>query len=76
MGILVVQDSSDLHTRAQKSKVPGLLGMNVINQCYNELFQQHGSSLFQVPSVQSAGEAWNQAFMNTINLTVCHLQDV
>lgn len=69
MGVLVVQDSSDPFTRTQKSKVLGLLGMNVISQCYNELFQQHGSSLFQAPSVQLAGEAWNQAF------TECHQFD-
>lgn len=69
MGILVVQDSSDPYTKTQKSKVPGLLGMNVISQCYNELFQQHGSALFQVPTVQAAGDAWKQAF------TECHQWD-
>ncbi|KAK0134254.1 Retrovirus-related Pol polyprotein from transposon opus [Merluccius polli] len=69
MGVLVVRDSSDLHTRTQKSRVPGLLGMNVISQCYNELFLQHGSALFQAPLVKSAGEAWKQAF------TQCHQLD-
>lgn len=62
MGVLVVQDSTDPYTKTQKSKVPGLLGMNVINQCYDALFQQHGSGLFQAPTVQVAGDAWKQAF--------------
>ncbi|KAL7851957.1 hypothetical protein SRHO_G00177420 [Serrasalmus rhombeus] len=66
MGVLVVRDSSDLSFRQQKAKVPGLLGMNVINKCYSDLFSQHGFALFQSPFIQSAGEPWRQA------LTECH----
>lgn len=62
IGVLVVQNSSITYTKFQKSKVPGLLGMNVISQCYDELFQQHGSTLFHAPLVRSAGKAWKQAF--------------
>lgn len=69
MGVLVVRDSTDQYTRVQKANTPGLLGMNIISQCYSELFQQHGSALFQAPSVQTAGEVWQQAF------TECHQLD-
>ncbi|XP_049333689.1 uncharacterized protein LOC125801279 [Astyanax mexicanus] len=62
MGVLVVRDPSDPHTRVQKSKVPGLLGMNVISPCYSEIFQQHGSSLFQTTLLQSKRNAWRQVF--------------
>uniref|UniRef100_A0A3B1JJS8 Gypsy retrotransposon integrase-like protein 1 n=1 Tax=Astyanax mexicanus TaxID=7994 RepID=A0A3B1JJS8_ASTMX len=69
MGVLVVRDPIDPHSKAQKARVPGLLGMNVISQCYRELFQQHGSALFQTPSLQSAGDVWRQA------LKECHQLD-
>lgn len=34
--------------------VPGVLGMNVISKCYQELFGQHGPTLFDLPSVSTA----------------------
>ncbi|XP_028292970.1 uncharacterized protein K02A2.6-like [Gouania willdenowi] len=45
-------------------KVPGILGMNVIRECYNELFQQHGPSLFELPVVTGAASPWFNAFQH------------
>lgn len=39
---------------AGPSKVPTVLGMNVIWKCYQELFGQHGSALFSLGSVTEA----------------------
>lgn len=43
-GILVVRDPPD----NTPSQVPGVLGMNVIQKCYHELFILHGSALFEL----------------------------
>lgn len=59
-GILVVKDPLDVGARQRKESVPGLLGMNVLSSCYDELFRQHGAALFHSPSVQTAGEVWQQ----------------
>ena len=49
-GVLVVRDPpGDMLAR-----VPGVLGMNVISKCYEELFGQHGPTLFDLPSVSAA----------------------
>ena len=48
-GILVVKDPP-----GASSVVPGVLGMNVISRCYQELFGLHGSSLFSLPLVVQA----------------------
>lgn len=48
-GILVVKDPP-----GAVSSVPGILGMNVIRRCYQELFGMHGPSLFDLPSVSQA----------------------
>lgn len=61
MGILVVKDSIDPNTQTYKQTVPGLLGMNVIRHCYQELFIDHGSSLFQSSVVRQAGKVWRRA---------------
>ncbi|TWW73446.1 hypothetical protein D4764_15G0008400, partial [Takifugu flavidus] len=42
-GILVVKDPPGA------SSSPGILGMNVIRRCYQELFGVFGSSLFESP---------------------------
>ncbi len=34
---------------AQKQKVPAVLGMNIIRECYVNLLNDHGAELFQVP---------------------------
>ncbi|XP_076847994.1 uncharacterized protein LOC143493459 [Brachyhypopomus gauderio] len=49
-GVLVVRDPPG----GMANKVPGVLGMNVISKCYQELFGQHGPTLFDLPSVSAA----------------------
>lgn len=58
-GILVVRDPP---SKLPQPKVPGILGMNVIRECYNELFQQHGPSLFELPFVTETFSPWLNAF--------------
>lgn len=54
-GILVVKDPPG------QGGVRGVLGMNVIKECYQQLFSQHGSNLFNLPEVQQASIALQQA---------------
>lgn len=61
MGILVVKDSPDPHIQRRKNAVPGLLGMNIISSCYDELFHEHGNRLFCAPVVNQAGKEWKSA---------------
>lgn len=61
MGILVVRDPIDPLTRQQKQAVPGLLGMNVIQSCYQELFATLPSTLAQ-PSRGGDSKTWQQVF--------------
>lgn len=50
-GILVVKDPA-----GAEPSVPGILGMNVIHRCYQQLFGSHGRSFFDLPAVtQSPG---------------------
>lgn len=49
-GILVVRDPPG----GLSSQVPGVLGMNIISKCYQELFGQHGPSLFDMPFISEA----------------------
>ncbi|KAK0141252.1 hypothetical protein N1851_021767 [Merluccius polli] len=58
-GILVVKDPP-----SGISKVPGVLGMNVLSKCYREFFEQHGQSLFEVPSLTQAPTSLLQAFQH------------
>lgn len=62
-GWLVVKDPPGQLTHPL---VPGVLGMNVIRECYAELFGQHGSSLFDLPPVVHASPTWRHA------LQYCH----
>lgn len=48
-GILVVKDTPSLQS---KTNTPGVLGMNIISECYDLLFSQHGTSLFSLPCIQ------------------------
>ena len=48
-GILVVKDPPETVT-----SVPGILGMNIIKRCYQDLFGAYGRSLFETPSVLQA----------------------
>ena len=61
IGVLVVRDALDATTRQQKISVPGLLGMNAISPCYQELFKEHGQDLFHCPPVQTAENGWKRA---------------
>ncbi|KAL0148953.1 hypothetical protein M9458_055757 [Cirrhinus mrigala] len=60
-GVLIVKDPPGTTTR-----VSGILGMDVIRECYNELFGQYGSALFETSLVQHAPNSWQQA------LQTCH----
>lgn len=60
-GILVVHDAPDPHMKSQKAVIPGVLGMNVITGFYHELFEQHGSNLFDTLPVQAAAPGWRRA---------------
>ncbi|CAI5686070.1 unnamed protein product [Oreochromis niloticus] len=60
-GVLVVRDPPQGTMSA-----PGVLGMNVIRECYHELFAQHGSSFFNCPPVVQAPILIQQA------LQQCH----
>ncbi|XP_049332461.1 retrovirus-related Pol polyprotein from transposon opus [Astyanax mexicanus] len=62
-GWLVVKD---LPGQSTSTVVPGVLGMNVIRECYRELFGQHGPALFDLPPVVHASPPWQQA------LQYCH----
>ncbi|KAL6484142.1 hypothetical protein MHYP_G00061870 [Metynnis hypsauchen] len=55
MGILVTKASHNSDVHGSKVSIPGLLGMNIISQCYQELFMQHGPALFQSSAVQRTG---------------------
>ncbi|KAK0134422.1 hypothetical protein N1851_030008 [Merluccius polli] len=57
-GILVVKDPPS----GLNSKVPGVLGMNILSKCYQEFFEQYGQSLFEVPSLTQAPTSLLQAF--------------
>ncbi len=59
-GVLVVRDPPG-GTGAQ---VPGILGMNVLSRCYQELFGQHGLALFDAPSVSEASKPVFQALQH------------
>lgn len=39
--------------------------MNVIKGFYKELFQKHGSSLFDIPSVQDSAPEWRQVLRHS-----------
>lgn len=49
-GVLVVKDPPG----GMHSQVPGVLGMNIIRKCYQELFGQYGANLFNSPPVSTA----------------------
>lgn len=61
MGILVVKDSPDPNVQRCKNAVPGLLGMNIISSCYNDIFQEHGNHVLSAPVVNQAGKEWETA---------------
>ncbi len=56
-GVLVVADPPG----GLCAQVPGVLGINVIRRCYQELFGQHGHALFRLPAVSQAPNVMVQA---------------
>lgn len=60
-GILIVKDPENGPLKDRKLITPGILGMNVIGECYQVLFEQHGSQLFHSPPVKSAAPAARRA---------------
>lgn len=60
-GVLIVKDSPGTPTQ-----VSGILGMNVIRECYHDLLGQYGRTLFETALVQHAPNSWQQA------LQKCH----
>ncbi|XP_062844567.1 retrovirus-related Pol polyprotein from transposon 412 [Trichomycterus rosablanca] len=65
-GVLVVRDPLG----GMAAKIPGVLGMNVISRCYQELFGQHGPTLFDLPSVSTAPQPVVRALQH------CHQAEV
>ncbi|KAI2653682.1 Retrovirus-related Pol polyprotein [Labeo rohita] len=59
-GILVVKDPPG----GMCAEVPGVLGMNVLSRCYQELFGQHGQALFNSPPVVEAPSFVMQALQH------------
>lgn len=59
-GVLVVKDPPG----SLNSKVPGVLGMNVLSKCYRELFGQFGRSLFEAPPLCQAPTPLLHAFQH------------
>ncbi|KAL0198417.1 hypothetical protein M9458_006957, partial [Cirrhinus mrigala] len=59
-GILVVRDPPG----GMCAEVPGVLGMNVLSRCYQELFGQHGQALFNSPPVVEAPSFVMQALQH------------
>ncbi|KAL2102439.1 hypothetical protein ACEWY4_001607 [Coilia grayii] len=70
-GVLVVKDPP-----GGPPGVPGVIGMNVISRCYQELFGAHGSALFLSPSVfQAPGpviEALQRCHLATVQAPRAH----
>lgn len=56
-GVLVVMDPVNVTLQNRKAVTPGLLGMNILSECYRVLFEQHGPQLFHSPPVKSVGPA-------------------
>ncbi|KAK0145448.1 hypothetical protein N1851_015636 [Merluccius polli] len=50
-------------------RVPGVMGMNVIRKCYQELFVQHGLALFELSSVTQAPRPVTQALQKCHQVT-------
>lgn len=57
--VLVVKDTP---CASQSRTVPGLLGINVIIECYRELFAQQGEALFASLAATQTGACWEPVF--------------
>ncbi|KAJ8003957.1 hypothetical protein DPEC_G00153790 [Dallia pectoralis] len=60
-GVLVVKDPVGLMAVARKVAVPGLLGMNVIKECYELLIPRDGPTMVPV-SMAQGDPGWRAAF--------------
>lgn len=65
-GVLVVRDPPG----GAGGHVPGVLGMNVLGRCYQELFGQHGTSLFDLPAVSQAPSPVTRALQHCSKVSV------
>lgn len=72
MGILVVRDPPDPFTQQQKRAVPGLVGMNIIQSFYKELFADIPSTSAQVSRVDKDSRVWRQAFTTCQSIENLH----
>lgn len=70
-GILVVKDPPG----GLNTKVPGVLGMNILRRCYQELFGQHGPALFSLPSVSEAPSIMVQALQHCCQVSTQPVQE-
>ena len=59
-GVLVVKDPPG---GSPNPDIPGVLGMNVIQECYEVLSSQYGSGLFDLPAVKQDGP-WQHALLH------------
>lgn len=67
-GVLVVKDAP-----CKSQPIPGLLGMNVIKECYRELFEHQGESLFASLSAIQAEACWEPVLRYCYRQEVCPL---
>ena len=68
MGVLVIKNSRDQHTREVKGSVPGLLGMNIIRSCYSELFGPDGPIPTCSSLLENIDGRWKKAFSECQNI--------
>lgn len=71
-GVFVLRDPPG----GAPSKVPGILGMNVIRKCYQELFVQYGEMLFSQACVSEAPKPVVQALQQCHHAIDVSSQDV
>ncbi len=69
-GVLVVKDSPDSETRERRKMVPGLIGMNVIQNFHDLLKQKFGSQYWASPILQQCEVPLRQA------LEICQLHEM
>lgn len=62
-GILVVKDPPCPTFSKQKERTPGLVGMNILTQCYQQLLCQHGVALPSILSELQDNNLWKEAML-------------
>lgn len=65
-GVWVVRDTPG----GSGTYVPGVLGMNVLSWCYQELFGQHGAALFYLPAESQAPSFVMQALQHCRQVSI------